>query len=108
MNRRFSEERIIGVPREQVAGGTVTEITRRHGVSEQSFYRWKAKYAGLKVRELALDDWAYRNRVRLAALGPGPHDARGIRLTPSGACPGRDDNKREKARSIINPSSQAE
>ena len=61
-----------------------------------------------EMRGLALDDWAYRNRVRLAALGPGPHDARGIRLTPSGACPGRDDNKREKARSIINPSSQAE
>ncbi len=38
--------------REQEAGGTVTEITRRHGGSEQSFYRWKAKYAGLEVAEL--------------------------------------------------------
>lgn len=59
-------------------------------------------------RGLALDDWAYRNRVRLAALGPGLHDAQGIHLTPSGACPGRDDNKREKAGNIINPHSQAE
>ena len=108
MNRRFSEEWIIGVLREQEAGGTVAEITRRHGVSEQSFYRWKAKYAGLKMRGLALDDWVSRNRVRLAALGPGLHDARGTRLTPSRACPGRDDNKGEKARSIINPRSQAE
>ncbi len=31
---------------------TVKEITRRHGVSEQSFYRWKAKYAGLEVSEV--------------------------------------------------------
>ncbi len=60
------------------------------------------------MRGLALADWAYRNRVRLAALGPGLHDARGIRLTPSGACQGRGDNKREKARNIINPNSQAE
>ncbi len=52
MKRRFTEEQIIGVLREQEAGGTVKEITRRHGVSEQSFYRWKAKYAGLEVSEV--------------------------------------------------------
>ncbi len=52
MKRRFTEEQIIGILREQEAGGTVKEITRRHGVSEQSFYRWKAKYAGLEVSEL--------------------------------------------------------
>ena len=51
MNRRFSEEWIIGVLREQEAGGTVAEITRRHGVSEQSFYRWKAKYGGMEVSD---------------------------------------------------------
>ncbi len=52
MKRRFTEEQIIGVLREQEAGGTVKEITRRHGVSEQSFYRWKAKYGGLEVSEV--------------------------------------------------------
>ena len=52
MKRRFTEEQIIGILREQEAGGTVKEITRRHGVSEQSFYRWKAKYAGLEVSEV--------------------------------------------------------
>ncbi len=52
MKRRFTEEQIIGILREQEAGGTVKEITRRHGVPEQSFYRWKAKYAGLEVSEL--------------------------------------------------------
>ncbi len=52
MKRRFTEEQIIGILREQEAGGMVKEITRRHGVSEQSFYRWKAKYAGLEVSEL--------------------------------------------------------
>ena len=52
MKRRFSEERIIGVLREQEAGGAVTEITWRHEVSEQRFCRWKAKQAGLEVAEL--------------------------------------------------------
>ena len=52
MKRRFTDEQIIGVLREQEAGGTVKEITRRHGVSEQSFYRWKAKYGGLEVSEV--------------------------------------------------------
>ena len=51
MKRRFTEDQIIGILREQEAGGTVKEVTRRHGVSEQSFYRWKAKYGGLEVSE---------------------------------------------------------
>jgi putative transposase len=35
MKRRFTEERIIAILREQEAGGTVKEVTRRHGISEQ-------------------------------------------------------------------------
>lgn len=44
---RLTEEQIIGVLREQEAGGTTAEVCRRHGVSEQTFYRWKAKYGGM-------------------------------------------------------------
>ncbi len=51
MKRRFNEEQIIGILREQEAGGAVKEIARRHGISEQSFYRWKAKYGGMEVSE---------------------------------------------------------
>jgi putative transposase len=51
MKRRFSEEQIIGILREQEAGGAVKEIARRHGISEQSFYRWKAKYGGMEVSD---------------------------------------------------------
>ena len=51
MKRRFSEEQIIGVLREQEAGGVVKEIIRRHGVSEQTFYRWKSKFGGMEVSE---------------------------------------------------------
>ena len=44
---RFSEGQIIGVLREQESGATTAEVCRRHGISEQTFYRWKAKYSGL-------------------------------------------------------------
>ena len=47
MRSRFSEEQIIGVLREQESGATTAEVCRRHGISEQTFYCWKAKYGGM-------------------------------------------------------------
>ena len=44
---RFSEQQIIAVLREQEVGATTSDVCRRHGVSEQTFYRWKAKYGGM-------------------------------------------------------------
>jgi len=46
-----AEEQIIGILREQEAGGAVKAIIRRHGISEQGFYRWKARYGGMEVSE---------------------------------------------------------
>ena len=51
MKRRFTDEQVIGILREQEAGSAVKEITRRHGISEQSFYRWQAKYGGMDVSD---------------------------------------------------------
>ena len=43
---RFSEEQIIAILKEQEAGVPVSELCRKHGVSDASIYKWKAKYGG--------------------------------------------------------------
>ena len=49
---RFSEEQIIAVLKEAGAGVKVTELCRRHGISEATFYTWRSKYGGLEVSEM--------------------------------------------------------
>jgi putative transposase len=51
MKKRFSDEQIINILKEQEAGFPVKEITRRHGISEQTFYRWKSKFGGMEVSD---------------------------------------------------------
>jgi putative transposase len=50
-SKRFSEEQIIAVLKEADAGAKTKELCRRHGISEGTFYNWKAKYAGMTVSE---------------------------------------------------------
>ena len=49
--KRFTEEQIIAVLKEAEAGAKTKELCRRHGISEATFYNWKAKYAGMTVSE---------------------------------------------------------
>ena len=49
---RFSEEQIVGVLKEAEAGAKVSELCRRHGISDATFYTWRSKYGGLEVSEL--------------------------------------------------------
>jgi putative transposase len=48
---RFSEEQIIGILREHEAGAKTAELCRKHGISDATFYKWKARYGGLEVSE---------------------------------------------------------
>lgn len=51
--KRFSEEQIVAVLKQLEAGVPLRELCRQHGVSEQSVYRWRSKYGGLEVSQLA-------------------------------------------------------
>ena len=67
---RFTEAQSIGVLQGQEAGGTTDEVCRRHGISRQTFYWWKAKYGGLEVSDAqklrALEDENRRLKKLLA------------------------------------------
>ena len=49
--KRFREEQIIGILKEAEAGIPIKEITRKHGICEGTYYRWKSKYGGLEINE---------------------------------------------------------
>ncbi|WP_085982955.1 IS3 family transposase [Brucella intermedia] len=49
--QRFTEERIIAVLKEQEAGMKVADLCRKYGISDATFYNWKAKYGGMEVSE---------------------------------------------------------
>jgi putative transposase len=49
--KRFSEEQIIGILKEHEAGIAVSDLCRKHGVSDASICKWKARYGGLDVSE---------------------------------------------------------
>ena len=49
--KRHTEEQIIKILKEAEAGLGTTYIVRKHGISEQTFYRWKSKYGGMKISE---------------------------------------------------------
>ncbi len=48
---RFTDEQIIAVLHESAAGAKMVVLVRRHGVTEQTLYRWKKKCGGLQATE---------------------------------------------------------
>lgn len=51
MKKRFSEEQIIGFLKEADAGMPVVELCRKHGFSDASYYKWKAKFGGMDLSD---------------------------------------------------------
>jgi len=49
--KRYTEEQIISILKEHEAGGRVPDLARRHGVCENTIYRWKSKFGGMEISE---------------------------------------------------------
>ena len=71
---RFTEEQIIGILKEQESGLKVSDLCRKYGISDATFYKWKTRYGGLEVSEAkrlkALEDENSRLKRLLADAMP--------------------------------------
>ena len=69
---RFTEEQIIAVLKSAEAGQKVADLCRKHGGTEQTFYRWRSKYGGMDVSDArklrALEDENRRLKTLVADL----------------------------------------
>ena len=64
-NRRFSDVPIMGILRQAESGVPVTELCREHGMSNASFYKWRAKYGGMDASMMSeMKAMAEENRSR--------------------------------------------
>lgn len=49
---RYSEEQVVGILKEAEAGMPVGELCRKYGISDQTYYNWKAKYGGMVISDV--------------------------------------------------------
>jgi putative transposase len=49
---KFTDEQILKIVREGEAGRKVADLCRTHGITEQTYYRWKAKFGGMELSEM--------------------------------------------------------
>jgi len=50
---RYSEDKIIGILKDAESGVSLEELTRKYGIAQSTFFRWKSKFGGLDVNEAA-------------------------------------------------------
>jgi putative transposase len=50
--KKFSEAQIVSILHQQEIGKSVKDISREHGISDATFYNWKAKYGGMQVSDV--------------------------------------------------------
>jgi putative transposase len=83
--KRHTEEQVIAILKEHEAGMKTADLCRKHGISEASFYNWKAKYGGLEVSEAKRLRGLESERERQAEEAFGRCDA-GQRRAEEPAC----------------------
>ena len=73
--KRYTEEKIISILKEHEAGASVLDLSRRHGVAENTIYRWKSKFGGMEVSDAKrLRELEAENRKLKRLLGEAELD----------------------------------
>ena len=49
--KHYSEEKIISILKQHEAGRSMVDLARKHGIAQNTLYRWKSKYGGMEVSE---------------------------------------------------------
>lgn len=76
--KRYSEEKIIAILKEHEAGASVPDLSRRHGIAENTIYRWKSKFGGMEIsdakrlRELQQENAKLKKLLAEAELDKAP------------------------------------
>jgi putative transposase len=52
VHKKYTEEQIIAVLKEAEVGANVTDLCRKYGMSDATYYNWKAKYSGMTASDL--------------------------------------------------------
>ena len=68
MKKKFSVEQIVSVLKQAEVGVPIAELIRKVGITEQTYYRWKAKYAGLEVDQVRQMAQLQEENLRLKKL----------------------------------------
>ena len=71
--KRFLETKIVSILHQQEAGKSVKDIAREHGISEATFYNWKAKYGGMEISDVKKDERIGRGECQAQTHRCQPH-----------------------------------
>lgn len=78
--RQYTEEQIISVLKEGEAGAKVSDLCRKYGMSDATYYNWKAKYSGMTASDLKkLKSLEHENRRLKQIVGEQALDIRALK-----------------------------
>jgi len=70
--KRYTEEQIVGILKEGAAGAKTDELCRKHGISPNTFYAWRTKFAGMTIPDIkkmrTLEEENRRLKMKVAEL----------------------------------------
>ncbi|BBN81916.1 hypothetical protein PA25_19010 [Pseudoalteromonas sp. A25] len=66
---KFTETLIVGMIKEAESGVPVPEISRKHGVGQSTFYKWRSKYGGMEVKQHLEGGQSLSDTHRVALVG---------------------------------------